>query len=192
MNVLNLYFDDSISQLEEENQWCTAAQCVADKWKSCPANLNYFLCAGTQLWYTLLILDYYRNDPNPPANLETSLFFDIEKELSDVTWYGFQNFTNNPYFNIYFGYMISVQPLNFPDIGDFLILEKRGIEMMKNAYRLAPNDHLVKAIFYTTEYTKDIFKKSCSELWAHSSAEEKYKSAVQSYFCRILNKPGAY
>ena len=192
MNVLNLNFDDSIPQLEAENRWYTAAQCVTDKWKSCPTNLNYFLCAGTQLWYTLLILDYYKYDPNPPANLEPASCFKIEKELVEITRYGFQNFANNPYFNMYFGYMISVQPLNFQDIGDFLTLEKQGIEMMKNAYRFAPDDPLIKAIFYTTEYTKDIFKKSCSELWTHSSAEEKYESAVQSYFCRILDKPGAY
>lgn len=192
MNVLNLYFDDSISQLEEENRWCTAAQCVMDKWKSCPANLNYFLCAGTQLWYTLMIWDYYEYDPNPPANLETALRLKIEEDLSNVTRYGFQNFANNPYFNMYFGYMISVQPLNFPDIGDFLTLEKKGIEMMKYAYTLAPDDPLIKAIFYTTEYTEDIFKKSCSELWAQSSLEEEYQSEVQAYFCRILRKPGAY
>ena len=191
MNVLNLYFDDSIPQLEKENRWYTAAQQVTDKWKSCPANLNYFLCAGTQLWYTLLILECFKCDPYPPKNLETASCFDIEKELAAITRYGFQNFHDNPYFNAYFGYMMSISPqYSFGYINNYLQLEKRGLELMEYAYTLSPDDSLVKAIYYTTEYNKNIFKKTCSELWAQSSAEEKYQSAVQSYFCRILNKPG--
>ena len=190
MNVLNLYFDESIPKLETDNRWYTAAQCVTDKWKSCPKNLNYFLCAGTQLWYTLITLDYYEYDPNPPKNLEKTSCFNVGKELVAVTQYGFQNFEDNPYFNAYFGYMMSVSPLFFLDYkSDYLWLEKKGIEMMEYSHTLSPNNPLINAIYYTLEYDKPIFKKFCSELWDRSSDEDRYESGVQSYFCRILCKP---
>ena len=113
MEQFQLRFDKRVPKLEKESKWETAANIVLEEWKNDPNDLNALLCAGTQLWYTLLMMDYIRNDPSSPIDIEIVPDLQLQKDLMDVTRYGFAHFAHNPIFNAYFGYMISVMPYFF-------------------------------------------------------------------------------
>lgn len=190
MEEFQLKFDRSISQLEKNNRWKTVVDIVFEQWSANQSDLNALLCAGTQLWYTLLIMDYIQNNPVPPENVEIASCVQLQNNLTKVTRYGFQHFTENSAFNAYFGYMISVMPYLFLDYnGDYLGWQEKGKEMMRHSYELNPNSPFTKAMYYEkTAYEKGTrFFEACKEIWEKITPEQWGDSAVQQYFFRILN-----
>ena len=189
MEQFLLAFDKRIPELEKKNRWKTAADIVLQQWRDSPRELNRLLCAGTQLWYTLLVMDYIKAEPFPPDNIEIVAVPEVQSDLMTVTQYGFAHFANNPVFNAYFGYMISVMPGHFSDHnGDYLEWKAKGIEMIHRSYDLAHDNPFTKAIRYELEgYEKDTaYYDACKELWSGITPERWGNSEVQQYFFRIL------
>lgn len=190
MEQFQLMFDHIIPKLENENQWKSVADIVFQQWQDCPDDLNRLLCAGTQLWYTLLMMDYIKNDPFPPGNVELVSNTQLQNNLATVTRYGFKHFANSSIFNAYFGYMISVMPYFFLDYnGDYAHWKSKGIEMMRYSYSLDPNSPFTKAMYYEPEgFGKDTpFYNACKEIWSIITPEQWGDSEVQQYFFRILH-----
>ena len=190
MEEFRLLFDKRIATLEKDNRWKTAANIVLQQWENNPNDLNSLLCAGTQLWYTLLVMDDIRNDPFPPDNIEFISDEQLQNNLLHVTRYGFKHFADNSIFNAYFGYMISVMPYFFLDYnGDYLGWKSKGITMMHYSYYLDPSSPFTKAMYYEPEgsgkYTP--FYDSCKEIWSLITPEQWGDSEVQQYFFRILH-----
>lgn len=187
--MFRLHFDKRIAELEKGNRWKTVIDIVWQQWTDHPNDINYLLCAGTQLWYTLLVMDYLRNDPSPPDFIETVPDTQLQNCLMNVTRYGFIYFSNNPIFNAYFGYMICVMPYYFSDYnGDYSGWQSKGREMMRLSYRLDPHSPFTRAMYYEQDaYGEDtMFHKACKEIWSQITPKQWGDSEVQQYFFRIL------
>lgn len=195
MEEFRLLFDKRITTLEKDNRWKTAADIVLQQWEANPNDLNCLLCVGTQLWYTLLVMDYIRNDPSPPTAVEFVPDIQLQKHLMNVTCYGFKHFANNPIFNAYYGYMICLMPYFFLDYnGDYLGWQEKGHEMMRLSYNLDTNSPFTKAMYYVSEGSgKDTpFYDACKEIWSKITPEQWGDSEVQQYFFRILHGDSFY
>ena len=195
MELFQLDFNNIVPTLEKENRWKTVVDIVLQQWKASPNDLNYLLCAGTQLWYTLLVMDCIRNDPFAPDDVEIVPDEQLQIDLMNVTRYGFKHFADNPIFNAYFGYMISVMPYFFLDYnGDYLGWRAKGIEMMHRSYNLDPNSPFTKAMCYKSDgYGKDTpYYNACKEIWSEITPTQWGNSEVQQYFFRILHGDSFY
>lgn len=189
MEEYRLLFDERIATLEKDNRWETIINIVWSQWEADPNNLNCLLCAGTQLWYTLLMMDYIRDDPSPMSNVELVPDKILQRQLMSVTRYGFNHFANNPIFNAYYGYMIFLMPYFFLDYnGDYSGWQEKGLNMICHAYSLEPNNPFVKAIYFEHEgFGKDTpFFGACKEIWSAFTLDQWGYSEVQQYFYRIL------
>ena len=189
MEQFQLFFDERVSKLEKDNRWGAVVRIVLQQWNDCPNDLNRLLCAGTQLWYTLLVMDYIRNDP---LQLDDEFVPDIhlQNDLMIVTRYGLIHFAENPIFNAYFGYMIYLMPYFFIDYnGDYLGWQAKGLEMMRLSYILDPDNPFTKAVYYEKDgYGKDTpFFDACREIWSKLTPEQWGETKVQQYFFRILH-----
>ena len=182
-------FDNTLLKLEKESCWETASDVIFQQWKDTPADLNYLLCAGMQLWYTLLEMDYIRNAPMLADNIEWVSEQQLQNNLMEVTRYGFKYFGDNAIFNAYFGYMISVMPYFFIDYkGDYDGWKAKGIEMMRRSHSLSPNNPFTRAMLFESDGCgKDTpFYHACKEIWQEITPEQWGNSAVQQYFFHIL------
>lgn len=199
MQDFRLMFDRRIPELERSNRWQTVIDIVLKQWNDCPKDINRLLCAGTQLWYTILVMDEYRNAPTPPSNFELVPCLQLQEHLMSVTRFGFKHFSVSSIFNAYFGYMISVRPYCFIDYnGDYVGWQEKGESMVRYSYALEPDNLLAKAMCFELEgYEKNTqFFEVCHEIWSQSTPELWGDSAVQQYFFRILHGeafyPGAF
>lgn len=199
MEQFRIEFDRNVLKLEKENRWKTISDAIFKQWQDHPDDLNCLLCAGTQLWYTLLEMDYIKNSPVLHENTEFDSEQQLQNNLMEVTRYGFTNYGDNAIFNAYFGYMISVMPYYFIDYnGDYAGWKAKGIGMMRRSYKLSPNNPFTRAMFYESDcYGKDTpFYNACKEIWSEITPEQWGTSAVQQYFFHILQGnsfyPGAY
>lgn len=195
MEQFQLDFEKQISKLEKENRWKTVVDIVLQQWTARPNNLGRLLCAGTQLWYTLLVMDNIRNDPFPPDTVELIPDVQLQNSLMNVTRYGFKYFDDNPIFNAYFGYMISVMPYFFLDYnGDYCEWQAKGIEMIRRSYRLDPDNPFTKAMYHELDgYGKDTpYYDACKEIWSKITPTQWGDSEVQQYFFHILHGDSFY
>lgn len=195
MEEFRLLFDKRIATLEKDNRWKTVVDIVLQQWEASPNDLNCLLCVGTQLWYTLLVMDYIRNDPFPPTAVEFVPDIQLQKHLMNVTRYGFKHFANNPIFNAYYGYMICLMPYFFPDYnGDYLGWQAKGSEMLRRSYKLDPNSPFTRAMYFEKDgYEKDTpFFDACKEIWSKMTPAQWGDSEVQQYFFRILHGDSFY
>ena len=195
MEPFQIFFDSRIPQLEKDNQWKQAVDLVLMQWADCPDDLNRLLCAGTQLWYSLLIMDDVQSNPSPPSRFEFISVIQLQKDLMRITRYGFNHFADNPIFNAYFGYMISVMPHYFDDYnGDYVHWKAKGISMMRYSYELDPNSPFTKAMYYEpVGFGKGtLFYDSCKEIWLRVTPEQWGNSEVSQYFFRILHGDSFY
>lgn len=189
MTQYNLFFEPEIKALEARHQWISAALLQYHLWKKDPMNLNAILCAGTQVWYGILAIDY---DMLNPKYSQKNIDQDDEilySMLMEITRWGEKHFLHNAVFNVYFGYMIKVMPYFFLDYeGDYDGWQSKGIGMIGYAYRVEPENPLVKAMYYES-LGGDIGKQydaACKELWSNMTLDRWGDSEVQLYFYRIL------
>ncbi len=189
MERFQLVFDKRIPALEKENRWKTAVDIVLQQWMARPNDLNCLLCAGTQLWYTLLVMDDNRIDPCPEDNIEIVPDMQLKNSLMNVTRYGFKHFGDDPVFNVYFGYMISLMPFLFLDYnGDYLGWEAKGSEMIKRSYSLDPDSPFTRALYHGLKCCDENmqYDDACKELWSKITPTQWGDSEVQKYFFFIL------
>lgn len=189
MEISRISFDPIIAKFESREEWGAAARFVYDKWIHDPTNLCALVAAGTQMWYTLLIIDEAKSNPflqTPSVELPRS--DDIMVWLMEVTQYGLDHFSACACFNAFFGYMIKVMPYFFINYhGDYNGWYDKGIEMMKSAYQLARQDLLAKAMYYEAMEDDTEYQNVCGQIWRALTPEEWGNSLVQQYFFRILN-----
>lgn len=199
MEPFRLMFDSRIPELEKENRWETIAKIVTQQWEERPNDLNCLLCAGTQLWYTLLVMDDIRNDPFPPEHVEFASEEQLQNDLMRVTRCGLEHFSDSAVFNAYFGYMMETMPYFFPDYrGDYQGWRAKGLGMMRKSNALDPTNPFAVAMCYEPDaYGKNSsFHLACKALWESVTPEQWGTSEVQQYFFRILHGdvfyPNAY
>lgn len=180
-------FPDNVVDLEKSSRWREAAILLYQQWCAEPQNVTYLLCAGLELWYTLVVLQHenMRNMFNPKHVLVTD---DLQEMLAEVAKHGEEYFSTNTMYNCYFGYMIKTMPYFFGDFdGEYDRRVEIGESMIQKAYRLDPSNLLAKAFsFNTDEYGRNSpFYEACRELWSVST-QRWGDSAVQRYFFDIL------
>lgn len=192
-SVLN--FAPEIVFFEKGNMWNSAVKCAYQKWEIQSENENLLCCAGAEIWYALLEMDYWRFAPNKIQDME---FVDID-EVHELLWkvasYGEKNFAENVMFNAYFGYMYTVTPYRFNGYnGDYIGWQKKGERMIRKAFEKEPGNLLVRAL--ASIGNDSAFSDACCELWANVTPEQWGTGAVQEYFFFILGGqkfyPSAY
>lgn len=191
MKYYTLKFPSIIEELENANRWDILSKIVYENWLKCPNDIDLLLCAGTELWYAILIMNYHENDPNPPKGFVCVSVDELQSKLMTVTRYGFEHFAEDAAFQAYFGYMIKTMPYFFLDYqGDYVGWEEKGIAMMKKSYTLDPNSPFTKAMnFEMDDYKDQPYYNACCEIWEQISQEEWGNSKVSKYFYRILWGP---
>lgn len=184
-----LDFDSRILALERMNKWKSLSYLVYQDWKEQPYRLDRVLCAGTELWYILLITEYLEDLPVHQCEIELANRQEVEELLMNVTRFGLEHFRDNSTFNAYFGYMFKVMPCFFKDYnGDYLGWQKKGIEMMRSSFLLDPQNLFAKAMYYETDCDNEpAYLQACRELWQKNDPAEWRQSEVQLYFYGILN-----
>ena len=185
-----LQFDKQIIENEKCNRWKTASCIAFDNWTKDKSNLNSLLCAGAQVWYTLLIQNYYRSTCSAPINVELEQESILQNKLIEVTQWGVENFLNDAMFNCYFGYMIKVKPHYFLGLCneyDYDYWKTKGISMIRHAYELFPQDPLIKAVFYESiSYGNTEFQIACKNLWNTITPKLWGESEYQQHMFYIL------
>lgn len=144
---MKLQFDRGVLDLERRNQWIEAADRLYSQWQRSPGNKNCLLCAGAEIWFLICYYD------QPPLN-ETIDYdsFDLAgsmEKLQELTKEGFARYPYDPDFLALFGCLMKVQPFWFVSgqNRDVLSIEKKGLEMVREAYRLSPDDPDIDAIY---------------------------------------------
>lgn len=187
-----LEFDAQIVALEKSQRYATAAYKVYQQWKDEPSNTKRILSAGTYLWHTHLMQDYYKNHPNPPLNIEYIPEETLDTMLMAVTNKGFDILSDDVMFNSYFGYMIKVVPYYFVDYnGDYIGWQQKGISMMEHATMLEPNNSFVKALFFVSN-DNPAYESVCKTFWEQITPNQWGDLQVQQYFFYILNGDASY
>ena len=184
-----LTFSNDIIQLERDEMWIDAADTMYQQWEMNPGEIHCLLCAGTQLWYTLCLLDSEMSLPLQMTGNDSTME-SLEQKLWEIAQLGNTLFANDPAFNAYFGYMLSVQPIYFLQSGlDYLKLKKTGIEMIQRAYQIDPTSLFVQAVYYNSGCSgnQNLYRCICREIWKTITPEQWGSSEVNQYFFRILN-----
>lgn len=193
MEEFHLHFNNAIFEFEETGDWVSATEYAFRDWENDPINIRKLLCAGTELWYGMLLVDYYKYSPMPATNLLLPEFDKLEHRLNTVAKFGFNNFVDSPAFNMYFGYMIKCMPYYFLDYGGkYDDWQKKGIDMIKYACTFKPNNPLLTAMLYLVQEQDECFVDSCRELWHQVTPDKWGNTQVQQYFFRILNGESFY
>lgn len=192
-SVLNI--DPEIVLFEKNNMWNSAVKFAYQKWENEPENINLLCCAGAEIWYALLEMDYWQFAPNKTQNMESVDIDELQDLLWQVTSYGEKRFAENVMFNAYFGYMYTITPYRFHGYnGDYTGWQSKGEEMIRNALEKEPGNLFVRAL--TSIMNNSTFADACCELWANVTPEQWGTGAVQEYFFYILNGqrfyPSAY
>ena len=189
METFQLEFDTKILEYEKQNRWGSAADYAFQLWLDNPKNLNRLLCAGTQLWYTLLVLDDIKKDSLSLEESELISETYLKKRLMKVTWFGFDHFPDDTVFNAYFGYMISLMPHFFCDYsGDYLGWQEKGNKMIRLSYIKNSDNLFAEALcFELDDYViGSPFYNTCKKIWTQITPEQWGCSEVQRYFFHIL------
>lgn len=197
MEDFYLNFNKTVFTYEESEDWVSATEYVFRDWENDPMNIRKLLCAGTELWYGMLVIDYYKYSPTRSPNLLLPQYDELERRLNNVTKCGFDYFLDCPEFNAYFGYMIKCMPYYFFDCdGKYDDWQKKGIDMIKYAHTLRPLNPFLTAMFYLVQEQDESFIDSCRELWHQVTPDKWGNTQVQQYFFRILDGelfyPNAY
>ena len=192
MEDFYLHFNKIIIEYEERGDWASATEVAFSNWETDPMNIRSLLCAGTELWYGMLMVDYYeclhKFLREPSTDVLLPPYDVLESRLNTVAHFGFTHFMNHPAFNAYFGYMIQCMPYFFLEYkGDYDGWRKKGINMIKSAHALNPTNPFLKAMACSVEEQNEYFVDFCRELWCHVTPDEWGNSQVQQYFFRILN-----
>lgn len=181
-----LEFDHQILAFEKQGKWYEAAICAYDLWTKQPNDPNILVCAGTEIWYAILALEYDAFDPSSAIVPD----FEAEKKLRDLLWqvslYGEHHFKDDTTFNTYFGYMYRVMPYNFTGFdGDDIAWKSKGLSMNSKAAN-EPGNLIAQAMVhsYDDSYT---YHEACKKIWDNIPIELWGTSAFQEYLFYILN-----
>lgn len=186
MNQCTLVFNKIISELEQKNEWITAARTAYQQWQASPDDINLLLCAGTELWHTLLVMEYHRHAPLQTIQIDYGAEDELETLLQEISSYGEQHFAGNARFCSFFGYMYQAMPDYFLGYdGDYCAIRDKGRKMMHQAATFAPQNPLVLAFSSEVEGGEK-YASACKELWCAITPQEWGDSAVQQYFFHIL------
>lgn len=194
LEISKIVLDPAIAEFESKGEWNAAAQYVYHKWMQNPASLCNLVASGTQIWYTLLLIEEIRSNPfSKSSSIELPHPDEMMVYLMEITRYGFEYFSAYAAFNAFFGYMIKVMPYFFQDYhGDYDGWYDRGVEMMKKSYQLAPRDEIAKAMYYEAIGDDMGYRTVCKQIWTNHTPEEWGSSMVQQYFFRVLNGDSYY
>ncbi len=182
-----LSIDPEVISLEKEGRWYDASLYAYNVWKTNPS-VSLSLSAGTQIWYTLLLIEYDQSSPHPQCDW-TQIITQLQKLLMEITNFGFLHFEDNASFHAYWGYMIKLRPLFFLDChGDYVGWWNKGFAMMKHAYTLDPCNPVAVAMYYEADNDLSVeYRDACRKLWEKIGPQEWGSSDVQLYFFMILN-----
>lgn len=179
-----LNFAPCIAEWEKQDGWQDCVDYLLNQLKLHPNNVNHLICAGTEIWYTILIMEEAIFDRDTPDDFVHIPIEQLREYLIAITDWGMLHFCDDAAFNAYFGYMIKVMPYFFRDYGNW---DEAGIAMMKKSYALDPISPFTRAMYYEQEENWEKFSQTCAEIWQAITPQEWGKSLVQQYFFRILD-----
>lgn len=119
--------------LEREERWNEAKAFLLEEFQQNPRDLKTITRLGFFCWYVLV-------EETHLGITEVDLN-ELETVLKKVTHIGYTLYPTNSDFLWCFGYMISTFPFYF---GEFEHWEKKGLSMLKSAYKLCPDDPVYK------------------------------------------------
>ena len=168
-----LHFDPVAIELENSNQWIEAADYLYEQWRREPKSKNGILCAGAEIWYLICYWDH----PFINRKIDLGLYM---RRLKEITEAGDQYFPHDPDYLALFGYLMHVQPFWFVlERGDDVDeIQNRGLEMVKEASVLAPDDPDISAIHMNVQ---DHYERRSKQLCQWGGG------AVNDYFKAVLN-----
>jgi hypothetical protein len=186
MNHGILKFSADVLALERKGKWKSAAELAYRQWTIEPQNINLLCCAGTELWHTLLEMEYtFASSKIGGQELDDTRM--LQTLLWEVASYGERHFAKNANFNAYFGYMYNVMPYYFNGYnGDYIRWQKRGQTMMCRAYELDPGNLFAVAMAYSNGESGD-FASACKDFWSKVTPTLWGTGMVARYFFHILN-----
>jgi len=187
-----LQFDKKFLDLEDANLESDAVEYVYWRWKNAPMSIDRLLCAGVALWHAIRVYDYDIHNPSFERCADVQYEDNLYGRLMEVTKWGMNFFSDDPSFNVYFGYLIEVMPYFFLDYGgDYDGWRQKGRDMIRHAHALDPNSVFVQAMLFRNECT-DLFEDACVRLWMHVTPKQWGNSGFQQYLFYILNGNIAY
>lgn len=128
-----------VDTLEKQERWTEAKSFLIKSWRENPQELKGTIRLGFFCWYVLV--------EGECLGIKDVDFVELETVLKEVTHFGLAHFMTNEDFLWCFGYMISLFPYYF---GDYENWEKKGISMLKSAYRLCPNEPVYRYSYFSS------------------------------------------
>jgi hypothetical protein len=169
-----------VDTLEAKRKWKEAKDYMLSEWKRDSQNLKKFIRLGFLCWY--VVVEWACID-------KTNLKHDeYEHMLKELTNFGLNNFESDADFLWTFGYMISLFPFYF---GDYEEWEVKGYKMLEKAYKLRPNDPVIKLIYFGSKLDakhKKEYQDTCHIVTPILKSRFRGDGGLQQYFKQVLNR----
>ncbi|MGH4121397.1 MAG: hypothetical protein ACREV6_00355 [Clostridium sp.] len=176
--------NSEIDNYEKVEKFVEAKDSLVKKWHENPYDLKILIRTGFLSWY--LSVEWERTKY---LNIDSDELIDIINEVYD---FGIENFSENDKFLLAFGYMVSVFPeyfsCDYPNNRSYNYTEslKNGMEMLKKAFKINPNDDLIKLIYFRS-INKDILTKPmCENIIKYIDENFSVDSVVSDYVKSVI------
>jgi len=185
MMPINNYFSDvdSLAELESHEKW-EEARCLLQKmWESDRLNSKKLIRLLSECWHVLSLWDCCIKTEELSYNV-------FQSTLIEYTEFGLRNFENDPYFLSVTGYMISLFPYLFYELGEcdrYKEWENKGKEMLLKSKKLNPDDAIANILYLGT--TPDFAKYNEAKFSIAPSLVGYFpgETAIEIYFRDILS-----
>ncbi|MBU3160522.1 hypothetical protein KPL37_12280 [Clostridium frigoris] len=166
-----------IDGYEKADKFVEAKNSLMKKWYENPYDLKILIRASFINWY--LLVEWERTKH---LNIDCDELADRINEIYD---FGIKNFSENEEFLLAFGYMISVSPENFASC-DYTSSYNNGMLMLKKAFKINPNNDLIKLI-YTRSINKEILTKPmCENIVKYIDEKFVVDSVISDYVKSVI------
>lgn len=171
-----------LAELEKKGKWSNALSLLYNMWKEDRDNLGLLLRVGTECWYRLTYWDHDCDYKRVSFN-----WAEFTQPLHEVTKYGLERFGKCSAFLWIFGYMIKVFPYYFSEESDeYTFLEQKGIDMIKLAYSIEPDNRLIEILI--NRYVENEDDPDATESNIKSDIDYAFdgNTVIEEYFRNIF------
>lgn len=176
-----LSYSEAIQELEKKNNWSEAINQLRINWQNNKKSVDSLICYGMEIWFVLVFYERLKG-------VEDINSQDLRVQLTDAMLFGQEYFSEDPYFNVFFGYMIYVMPYQFLNYqGDYDKEYNLGKQMILKAYQKEPTNPFFAALYHGSIKDYDAREQDCAVLMKNQTYPIQNGSEVNAYLFRILD-----
>ncbi|MCB2340403.1 hypothetical protein [Clostridium estertheticum] len=166
-----------IDGYEKEDEFVEAKNSLMKKWYENPYDLKVLIRASFINWY--LLVEWERTKH---LNIDCDELADRINEIYD---FGIKKFNENGEFLLVFGYMMNVSPENFASC-NYTSSYDNGMLMLKKAFKINPNNDLIKLIYDRSINKGNLTKTMCENIVRYIDEKFSVDSIISDYVKSVI------